>query len=126
MTRQKENNLLATLMQMINENGTKGLITSLSDARSMILGVQRDIEICVSNRTLDNGDIILMASDGLIENRDADGREYGSERFVDLLRRYQNTGVVNLVQNIAEQARQFCAETEQCDDCTILAFQIKA
>ena len=103
----------------------KDRITSLSDARSMILGIQKDIEIVISNRTLDNGDIILMASDGFIENQNADGQEYGSERFVDLLRQYQTDGVGQLVQIIAEQAKKFCAENEQCDDRTILALQIK-
>lgn len=101
-------------------------ICSLSDARAMILGVQGDIVIRPSRQLLRPGDIILFVSDGIIENRDADGELYGADKFKRFVSSNRQSGVEDLVALTVDEMADFSKDAEPSDDRTILAFQIKA
>ncbi|MHC4474914.1 MAG: PP2C family protein-serine/threonine phosphatase [Planctomycetota bacterium] len=101
-------------------------ICSLSDARAMILGVQEDVVIGSSRQTLEPGEIILFVSDGIIENRDADGELYGADKFERFVSSNRQSGVEDLVALTVNEMSDFSKDAEPSDDRTILAFQIKA
>jgi sigma-B regulation protein RsbU (phosphoserine phosphatase) len=100
-------------------------IRSLSDARTMILGIQPAIVIESSKLLLDTEDIILLVSDGLVENRDADGELYGSDRFEKFVKTHRHHGAQALVTLTATEMEAFSRDAEPSDDRTILAFKIK-
>jgi sigma-B regulation protein RsbU (phosphoserine phosphatase) len=100
-------------------------ICSLSDARTMILGVQPAIVIESSKLLLDTEDIILLVSDGLVENRDADGELYGLDKFEQFVKTHRDSGAQALVTLAANEMEAFSRDAEPSDDRTILAFQIK-
>ncbi|QIJ61101.1 PP2C family protein-serine/threonine phosphatase [Streptomyces sp. JB150] len=52
------------------------------------MGSGLGLPITVSRRQLQPGDRLLLYTDGVVEARDADGREFGRDRFVDFVVRH--------------------------------------
>lgn len=100
-------------------------ISSITGGRTLLMGIERDIEIKPSRLTLGAGDIILFASDGVVENQNAEGELYGTDRFGDFLQAQRGGSVRNLVESIVEEWRTFSTDAKQTDDRTVLALQIK-
>ena len=100
-------------------------ICSLGKARNIILGIMEDIDITTSYEVLSQGDIILLASDGVIENQNVDGENYGIEQFEKFLESRRDSSAEELVNSIIEEIEFFAKDAEQGDDRTILAFRIK-
>jgi sigma-B regulation protein RsbU (phosphoserine phosphatase) len=100
-------------------------ISSITGGRTLLMGVDRDIEIEPSRLTLGAGDIVLFASDGVVENQNAEGELYGTERFSAFLQTQRGEPVRNLVNSIVEEWRSFSTDARQTDDRTVLALQVK-
>ena len=100
-------------------------ICSLNKARNMILGVMEDIEIITSYEVLNKDDIVLLASDGVIESQDIDGENYSIEQFENFLESRRDSSAEELVNSIIEEIERYSKDAEQGDDRTILAFRIK-
>jgi serine phosphatase RsbU (regulator of sigma subunit) len=100
-------------------------ISALSDARNLIMGVEENITIVTAGQTLKSEDIVLFVSDGVVENQDADGEQYGTDRFEKFLDVKRQRPVRDLVKLIVNEMEAFPKGAEQSDDRTILAFQIK-
>jgi serine phosphatase RsbU (regulator of sigma subunit) len=90
------------------------------------MGVQDQPEIATAWITLAPDDTILFVSDGIVENPDADGRQYGMERFASFLEARRSWTPEPLVQAISKEAGDYSEGTDQSDDRTILALRIKA
>jgi serine phosphatase RsbU (regulator of sigma subunit) len=107
-------------------SGQKGNpICSLDKARNIILGIMEDIDITTSHEVLNQGDIVLLASDGVIENQNVDGENYGIEQFEKFLESRRDSSAEELVNSIIEEIELFAKDAEPGDDRTILAFRIK-
>ena len=102
-----------------------GPIRSLNKARNMILGIMEDIDIITSHEVLSQDDIVLLASDGVIESQNVDGENYGIEQFEKFLESRRDSSAEELVNSIIEEIELFSKDTEPGDDRTILAFRIK-
>lgn len=102
-----------------------GPICSLNKARNMILGIMEDIDIIISHEVLSQDDILLLASDGVIESQNVDGENYGIEQFEKFLESRRESSAEELVNSIIEEIELFSKDTEPEDDRTILAFRIK-
>ena len=100
-------------------------ISSITGGRTLLMGVDQDIEIEPSRLTLGAGDIVLFASDGIVENQNAEGELYGTDRFGAFLQAQRGESVQNLVESIVEEWRTFATDAKQTDDRTVLALQIK-
>ena len=99
-------------------------ICSLNKARNMILGIMEDIDITASHELLNQGDIVLMTSDGVIESQNIDGENYGIEQLEIFLESRRDRTAEELVNSIVEEIELFSKDTEPGDDRTILAFRI--
>ena len=99
-------------------------ICSLDKARNMILGIMEDIEIIISHEVLNQDDIVLLASDGVIESQNIDGENYGIEQFEKFLESRRDSSAEELVNSIIEEIELFSKNAEPGDDRTILAFRI--
>jgi serine phosphatase RsbU (regulator of sigma subunit) len=100
-------------------------ISFLNQARNIILGIMEDIDITTSHEVLNQDDIVLLASDGVIENQNVDGENYGIEQFVKFLESHRDSSAEELVNSIIEEIELFSNNAERGDDRTILAFRIK-
>ena len=67
---------------------------------------------------INSGDKILLYSDGLIEARNVDDEEYGSERLSDSI---QSAPTDKIFDHVFVQLDEFCGDqTEQADDVTLV------
>ena len=90
----------------------------------MILGIMEDIDVITSHEVLNQGDTVLITSDGVIENQNVDGENYGIEQFEKFLETRRDSSAEELVNSIIEEIELFAKDTEPGDDRTILAFRI--
>ncbi len=74
---------------------------------------------------MNQDDIVLLASDGVIENQNVDGESYGIEQFEKFLESRRGSSAEGLVNSIIEEIEFFSKDAEPGDDRTILAFRIK-
>jgi serine phosphatase RsbU (regulator of sigma subunit) len=100
-------------------------ICSFNKAPNMILGIMEDIEIITSTEVLDQDDVVLLASDGVIECQNIDGENYGIEQFENFLESRRDKSAEELVNSIIKEIERYSKDTEPGDDRTILAFRIK-
>ena len=99
-------------------------IYSLNKARNMILGIMEDIDITTSHEVLNQGDTVLLASDGVIENQNIDGENYGIEQLEKFLESRRDRSAEELVNSIVEEIELFSKDAKPGDDRTILTFRI--
>ena len=104
---------------------TNKSISTLCDARNMIMGVSADLNIVKSSLNLAKGDTLLFVSDGVTENMNIDDELYGEEKLESVIREKRNFEVEKLVEIINLQAQNFPEHVVQSDDRTILGFKIK-
>ncbi|MGI5484666.1 PP2C family protein-serine/threonine phosphatase [Streptomyces lavendofoliae] len=57
------------------------------------MGVALGLPVTVCHEQLQPGDRVVLYTDGIIEARDADGREFGLERFTDYLAHHHSDGL---------------------------------
>jgi len=100
-------------------------ITELSQARNLILGIEANIPVKTTTLQLQPQDTLLMVSDGIVENLDTNGKQYGTERFERLISDEAGATAVRLVETIAHEAEQFSRDASQNDDRTVLACTIR-
>ncbi len=100
-------------------------ISSITGGRVLLMGISRDIDIEPSRLTLRPGDIVLFASDGIVENQNAEGEIYGVDRFGRFLQENRDGSVQSLVDAIVNEWRTYSAQAKQTDDRTVLALQVK-
>lgn len=86
----------------------------------LVLGVQADALYANDTTMLDVGDTLLLYTDGLIEARDPQGRQFGTERLLHSLVRATESPLEQLPEAVFLDAFSF-AEGELADDVAILA-----
>jgi len=99
----------------------------LDDARAMLLGVMPDVPIVITQRTLHVGDLLLFASDGLIEARNGEHRMYSFERFnrfLAMLPIEKTTTAQSLVDAAFAEIEAWSADAAPSDDRTALAMRV--
>ena len=78
----------------------------------------------VSIAGLEEGDIIVLFTDGIVESVDDEGY-YGAEGALDTLRRHRHEPALEIVQHLCEAARTF-ARGPQIDDMTVVVCKVGA
>lgn len=73
--------------------------------------------------TLNPGETLLFYSDGLYENRDAAGRQFGEERILAAAHRKAGASSEALVSELAQEATLFLGRQPPEDDVSILAIR---
>ncbi len=74
---------------------------------------------------LEPGDLVVLATDGAIEQRNADGEMFGRERLQQLVRENQQLPAHELVPMIKEQIAGFYRGSHPDDDVTLLILERK-
>lgn len=94
--------------------------------RSMFLGSSVSGGYHTQTMTFRPGDLLLAATDGLIEARNLKGDFYGLHRIKDCLQRHKHLPVSELTEAIYEDLRAFAGNQPQHDDVTILAIRMRS
>ena len=100
-------------------------IQTLSQARSLLLGIQEEVDFDIASQTLSPGDRLLFISDGIVEAHNIDRQLYTTEKFHQWMQANRDCAFDQLNQRIMSEIDSFSRYVRQGDDQTILALQIK-
>ena len=93
------------------------------DCGGAVLGVLRNWRYEEQEVRLNAGDRILLYSDGITENRNAAGEEFGEARLVDLLSYCTDGNAEGLIEHVIAAAENFGQGTFE-DDVTVVALSL--
>jgi serine phosphatase RsbU (regulator of sigma subunit) len=69
------------------------------------------------------GDTLVFYTDGFTEAMNNDLEEFGSDRFLDLLHRFNNGSAAQVVQHAFDEVRKFAGDHPQHDDMTMVVLK---
>jgi PAS domain S-box-containing protein len=85
------------------------------------LGLFHDRWQCVEHPVvLSEGNIAVLATDGVLESESPYGEEYGSGRLLEVVREYRLEPAREIVEHVYAAIRNFAQEESQKDDVTIV------
>ena len=97
-----------------------GEIVELNEG-GMVLGITPDTQYSIQTLPFEQGDCLLMYTDGLIDAMNFDGQTWGRERLFEVLRNYPVHSAEFLLHNILGYRRRFVGLASQTDDTSIVA-----
>lgn len=83
-----------------------------------VLGLFRDWDCLIEERSLRSGDTLAVYTDGITESFNDAGEEFGAERLIDSLRRHRHLPPQGIIGAVVDEVRRFSAH-EQHDDITL-------
>ena len=100
----------------------KGQMLSLKKTcGNLPIGVEVEIEPVIFNLSVQNGDMLLVYSDGIPEQDNPDGKEFGEKRLIALMKQAAENGR-KLSKILPPALEKFRGHTPQRDDMTFLQF----
>jgi serine phosphatase RsbU (regulator of sigma subunit) len=98
--------------------------TLLLDAGGPILGILPKAEFSNTVVTLDQGDILTLFTDGVIEQENEAGDEFSVSRLEELVRDKEAEPASALVTQISEAVSTFAGAKPQADDLTVVVVKV--
>jgi serine phosphatase RsbU (regulator of sigma subunit) len=95
------------------------------DAGGLILGVNKNVTFEENTLALEQGDIVLLYTDGLIEAENDQGEFFGIDRVCELFRTHSGQTPKQLIDTLLDQLKQFCRAQTFKDDITLMVFRCK-
>ena len=89
-----------------------------------MLGIFREWNCAIQERTLSSGETLLLYTDGVTELIDDLGEEFGEKRLVEVLIRHHELPTQALLETIVDEVRRFSTH-EQTDDLTLIVAKCK-
>jgi len=96
-----------------------GSVRELEDG-GPVLGILPGFSYQQSSVTLDQGDVLLIYSDGFSEAANVKLEEFGDDRLRALAVSHRQETAAALIESIAKEVKAFCGEASQFDDMTIV------
>jgi sigma-B regulation protein RsbU (phosphoserine phosphatase) len=90
------------------------------DAGCMLLGILPDLMVQTGTLLFEAGDILLLFTDGVVEQANAADEMFGSERVAEALARLRPRPARELVLALHEALRRFAGPVPPVDDATLL------
>jgi serine phosphatase RsbU (regulator of sigma subunit) len=88
-----------------------------------VIGLFPKLEVTSGRTKIENGDLLLMYTDGLSETRNPEGEEYEDERIIAALRGMVGRPSREIVARLVAGVRVFAAEAGLSDDLTLIVAQ---
>jgi serine phosphatase RsbU (regulator of sigma subunit) len=89
------------------------------DSTCTVLGLFKEWDCSVEERSLFPDDTLVLYTDGLTESCNDSGEEFGEERLISALRRHRELPSESMLSAIVSEVQQFSAG-EQFDDLTLI------
>jgi len=97
---------------------------SQASATALPLGVMGGMKYDeVVHHSLQNGDFVVIATDGFFEAVNPAGEPFGLDRMMESLRRDRNLGASEMIANLHNAVAQFAVSPKQADDLTIVVIK---
>lgn len=97
-----------------------GEVEQLKDGHNTILGIPDHEGYQQAVRDFPAGGSLVLYTDGVVEAMDAKGRQYGFDRFAEVLRKAAGCSAQTVVDTICESIEEFVGDTHKSDDVTLL------
>jgi len=98
---------------------------ALETTNNLALGIMPNLDYGLKNIKLSEGDFVMMYTDGVSEAQDSNNEEYGEDRMAKLIISQGDSAPQMINQNLYASIKEFCGDTEQFDDITMLSFRWK-
>jgi len=98
----------------------KGGVFEELDTEGIPIGITEESEYGVGQRTLKDGDVLVLYTDGITEAKDKHKNFYGEERFKDFIKTHVEKPTQELGNMIIEDINHFAEDVEQHDDQTLI------
>jgi serine phosphatase RsbU (regulator of sigma subunit) len=108
--------LLKRSEQTVELIPTSGLVLGVVDSELYRQGEQKDLD-------LEEGDSLLLFTDGLSEVENGDGDQFGFNSMRQFIVRQNHKSMQELVASLVTEAERFGMEDHQSDDITILSIE---
>ena len=95
------------------------------DPEGLIIGVKADFPYEQESLQLEDGDVLLLYTDGLIEAENNQHELFGENRLVDLLKNHYHLPPHEMINHIVEQVRLFSGHSSFQDDVSLVVMQVK-
>ncbi|NPV00135.1 MAG: SpoIIE family protein phosphatase [Brevinematales bacterium] len=102
----------------------KKLFRLTTNSSNMPLGIQ-PLEPQADKLILHDGDILMIITDGIVEQTNPQNEEYGEKRIWENFIKYKETDIKNLKKELFADIKKFRATQPQNDDMTILFLEYK-
>ncbi|MCI4669694.1 MAG: serine/threonine-protein phosphatase [Bacteroidia bacterium] len=100
-------------------------ISRLSEG-CILLGILPDVQSSEKTILFEDGNILLMFTDGVVEQTNKQEEMFGSERIVALVKEFEDLSSQNLVEQLLKRLSDFSEEIEAGDDTTILSVKFSS
>lgn len=107
---------------LLRRNGT---VSELLLSKNTIVGVFDELTYQEDQLQLEQGDTLVMFTDGVTEATDAEFKEFGTERLDSILRQKADASCQQIVEAVRAGIKDFVGEAEQSDDITMLVVKRK-
>ncbi|QDU80764.1 Phosphoserine phosphatase RsbU [Polystyrenella longa] len=98
---------------------------TLLDAEGILVGAVEDYEYEDCHVQLSPGDRLFVYSDGVVEQANPDGEQYGEERLQTQLAAGRSKSITEGVRNIEQQVVDWSGNGHLTDDLSILALEVE-
>ena len=102
-----------------------GTVSELPLSKNTIVGAFDGLEFQQDQLQLEQGDTLVMFTDGVTEATDAEFKEFGTERLDSILRQKADASCQQIVEAVRAGIKDFVGEAEQSDDITMLVVKRK-
>jgi serine phosphatase RsbU (regulator of sigma subunit) len=90
---------------------------------NLALGIMEDIEYTEHQFTINAEDTLFLYTDGITENFNPSGEDFGEDRFMTLIEKYQTGSLTDFINTISNELEKFHGDHPPSDDITLLAIQ---
>ena len=102
-----------------------GSVNELPLSRNTIVGAFEGMDYGEDTLQLEQGDTLVMFTDGVTEAMDTAYKEFGAERLDSILRQQSGANSQQIIEAIKAGIKEFVGDAEQSDDITMLVIKRK-
>ena len=88
---------------------------------SIVLGITKESRFEASETRLEEGERLLLFTDGVSEAFNPKGEEYGEARLGEFLQNHMNLTQSQLIQELIDDVLAFCGDARPSDDMTLMS-----
>jgi sigma-B regulation protein RsbU (phosphoserine phosphatase) len=104
---------------------TDGTMQTLSKSHGIPLGIYKNKTYKNTTVQLQQGDLILLYTDGVINSRDSSGTHYGIEKLKSNIQSMNNLTAKEVVNEIMQSIVIYEGERHQSDDISLMALKLQ-
>jgi sigma-B regulation protein RsbU (phosphoserine phosphatase) len=100
-----------------------GSITALTSCNGPAVAVIEEATYTENTIHLQDGDTLLLFTDGVTEADDLEGELFGEDKLKKILADWQHSSIEELVNNVVNETHKYEGTNRQSDDITVLGYK---